>query len=893
MAVQTNNLVLLDASGVNRTIGTTDSLSIGVPVSFGSNVAIAGNLDVAGDIISRGTTNLVVGDNFIDLNNGNSSTDVAMSGGLTVNVKAAAAADTVVAFALGSVLTPIDAAFSVLGAAKSTIYSIGDIVEITGCTDLVGNNGLFVVSAVNNGKNAAGEVSVLHTQILVAGISTPAATNAPFAQSQFEAGTASASVYRVNLAVMAFSSGALLAAGDVSLAVGNLVSAYAASAWVPVGITTATPGGRTKLYFESAQNVSLQEAYNVGNAIAMTATVGAFDVSPAAGQTVGFSLDGSSASNASVTSGDLTLSTITSGNVILASAGNVDVDGSLITIDATGAISLDAAAASNFSVASANLTLSTTTSGNVIVAAAAVLDADAASMTLDASGAISLDAGGASNFSVASANLTLSTTTSGQVIITSADLMDLNAGASLDIDVTGSFDMLSSTTFSIDGTGASNVSATSGDLTFSTITSGTLILASAGNVDVDGSLITIDATGAISLDAASASNFSVAGASLTLATTGSGNMVLSSAGNASLDGAVISIDGTSASNFSVTSANLTLSTITSGEVAITSAGLLNIDAGAAADIDVTGACDIDATGAISLDAAAASNFSVASANLTLSTTTSGNVIVTAASVLDFNGASIDIDVSGACDIDATAISLDGTSASNFTVTGASLTLATATSGDLNLTSVAVLNADAASMTLDASGAISIDAGGTSNFSVASASLTLATTTSGDLNITSADVLVFTADKAKFSATPVEFGSFAGVMVTLGEDMDAGSIGCWQNDGGTTKFYKSANNDASDDKRVVGGSTQANGVDEDSILVGSVPGTMVPCSFSGAGPGAANVGQPVYLGTGGQVTLVAPSAGGTTVYRVGYLASGSAVNSLYSVMFAPQFIAKRM
>ena len=792
MAVQTNNLVLLDASGVNRTIGTTDSLSIGVPVSFGSNVAIAGNLDVAGDIISRGTTNLVVGDNFIDLNNGNSSTDVAMSGGLTVNVKAAAAADTVVAFALGSVLTPIDAAFSVLGAAKSTIYSIGDIVEITGCTDLVGNNGLFVVSAVNNGKNAAGEVSVLHTQILVAGISTPAATNAPFAQSQFEAGTASASVYRVNLAVMAFSSGALLAAGDVSLAVGNLVSAYAASAWVPVGITTATPGGRTKLYFESAQNVSLQEAYNVGNAIAMTATVGAFDVSPAAGQTVGFSLDGSSASNASVTSGDLTLSTITSGNVILASAGNVDVDGSLITIDATGAISLDAAAASNFSVASANLTLSTTTSGNVIVAAAAVLDADAASMTLDASGAISLDAGGASNFSVASANLTLSTTTSGQVIITSADLMDLNAGASLDIDVTGSFDMLSSTTFSIDGTGASNVSATSGDLTFSTITSGTLILASAGNVDVDGSLITIDATGAISLDAA-----------------------------------------------------------------------------------------------------AASNFSVASANLTLSTTTSGNVIVTAASVLDFNGASIDIDVSGACDIDATAISLDGTSASNFTVTGASLTLATATSGDLNLTSVAVLNADAASMTLDASGAISIDAGGTSNFSVASASLTLATTTSGDLNITSADVLVFTADKAKFSATPVEFGSFAGVMVTLGEDMDAGSIGCWQNDGGTTKFYKSANNDASDDKRVVGGSTQANGVDEDSILVGSVPGTMVPCSFSGAGPGAANVGQPVYLGTGGQVTLVAPSAGGTTVYRVGYLASGSAVNSLYSVMFAPQFIAKRM
>ena len=38
-------------------------------------------------------------------------------------------------------------------------------------------------------------------------------------------------------------------------------------------------------------------------------------------------------------------------------------------------------------------------------------------------------------------------------------------GKNLDIDVTGSFDMLASTTFSVDGTGASNVTATSGNLT--------------------------------------------------------------------------------------------------------------------------------------------------------------------------------------------------------------------------------------------------------------------------------------------------------------------------------------------------------------------------------------------------------------------------------------------
>ena len=51
--------------------------------------------------------------------------------------------------------------------------------------------------------------------------------------------------------------------------------------------------------------------------------------------------------------------------------------------------------------------------------------------------------------------------------------------SNLDVDVTGTFDMLSTGAFSIDGTGASNVSATSGNLTLSTITSGYLDIISA------------------------------------------------------------------------------------------------------------------------------------------------------------------------------------------------------------------------------------------------------------------------------------------------------------------------------------------------------------------------------------------------------------------------------
>ncbi|MDD5542865.1 MAG: hypothetical protein PHX83_06790 [Acidobacteriia bacterium] len=65
-----------------------------------------------------------------------------------------------------------------------------------------------------------------------------------------------------------------------------------------------------------------------------------------------------------------------------------------------------------------------------------------------------------------------------------------NAGAGaahIDIDAKSTIDILAGTTFSIDGTGASNVSATSGNLTISTITSGTLFLNSAGAWSAQGS----------------------------------------------------------------------------------------------------------------------------------------------------------------------------------------------------------------------------------------------------------------------------------------------------------------------------------------------------------------------------------------------------------------------
>lgn len=886
MAVQANNLLLLDESGLSRTIDTNnDSLSIGVKVALGSDLSVAGNLSVAGDIISSGSQNIVAGDSFIDLNNGQSNV-TAKAGGIAVNVLAATGSTSILAFAAGS-SGSADAAFALSIPNGASTYAVGDIIEISGCAEFAGNNGLFVVSAVENGKNADGSANGARTQVKVAGLDSAMPVNAPFAQNQFEAGAASSGVCkRVNLGVFAIADGSITSAGDSALAVGNFVSAYAPSAWVGAG---AAPAGRTKLYYESAQNVSLQEAYNVGPAIDMTAAIGAFDVEPATGETVGFSIDGSSASNVSVSGADLTLSTITSGNLVLGAAGNIDADATDVLIDASGAISLESAVSSDFT-SGGDLTLESTTLLNLTAGSDAVLTA--ANFTADATSGISLDAAAASNFSVTAADLVISTITSGELDLTAAGLLDVNAGANLDVDVTGTMDLLSSGAFSIDGTGASNLSATSGDLTVSTITLGNLVLTAAANIDADAVAVTVDASNGISLDAAAASNFSVAGAALTLETTGSGNVDINSAGDVTVDGAGISIDGTAASNFSVTSNNLTLSTITSGELALSSAGLLNIDAGANADVDVTGNFELDATGFISLAAGAASDVTVAGANLTLETTTAGNIVLTSAATLDLNGADLDVDISGQVTIDSAGFFVNNQGGS-IIATGGAFGITSTGTNNVWLEAGQHLELDAQdNVTIDAlNGFISLDAAQDSNFTVTSGDLTLATATSGDIDITSADLLTFTADKAKFSATPVEFGSYAGVEVVLGEVVSAGVVGCFQNASGSPKFYKAANNDASDDKRVCAVVVQEAGAVDTAVLAASVPGTLVPMQFA-SGPAAANIGQPVYLGTAGQVTLTAPTASGTTVYRVGYLAAGSAVNGLYAVLFAPQFIAKR-
>jgi len=142
-----------------------------------------------------------------------------------------------------------------------------------------------------------------------------------------------------------------------------------------------------------------------------------------------------------------------------------------------------------------------------------------------------------------------------------------------------------------------------------------------------------------------------------------------------VDGAGFSIDATGASNVSVTGAQLQISTASSGELDITGVALVDINAGANLDIDVTGDFTMDATGTGSLASIGASDWTNDSGNLTLATTTSGNIVINSVALLDVDcvGNSGITTASGNFEINCTTsgvITLDGFSEIDFEIANA-------------------------------------------------------------------------------------------------------------------------------------------------------------------------------------------------------------------------------
>jgi hypothetical protein len=441
-------------------------------------------------------------------------------------------------------------------------------------------------------------------------------------------------------------------------------------------------------------------------------TTGAVDINAATVEidsSSTFSIDGVGASNVTVDSGSLTLSTTTAGAVILSSSDNID-------IDAVNGVTIDGSGASSFTIDSGDLTISTTTSGTVVVqgidpveinrvgglnteivkltqttgsnfgifagSAAPTFSADAGDLFIRVDGSSSEMYQNTSSpspgntwtqFALGTSVSDLQTayeggntiTTSaaeGSVVISGDQTLQITTSGGLDVDTVADFDvttfdvqMTGTNGFSIDGTDASNVTTSSGDLTLS---------AAANSVVIDGGEAAADAvtitasnaaggidinagTGGITIDAAAASSF----------TTSAGALTLDGAGGITIEGNAGAVD-----------VNSGVGTWDASSLALTTTGLLDLNAGANMDVDVTGTFDLLSTGTFSIDGTGSSNITATSGDLLVSTDVAGAVVVTSAANVDINAAtSITVDA-------ATGISIDAGAASNFTTSVGAITI---------------------------------------------------------------------------------------------------------------------------------------------------------------------------------------------------------------------------
>ena len=288
-------------------------------------------------------------------------------------------------------------------------------------------------------------------------------------------------------------------------------------------------------------------------------------------------------------------------NITVGMIGKIDTDvtfetsggAKTITTDGTNGLTIETSA-------DAAITVDGATGVNIV--------GNAGQVDITTTGVVDINSGGASEWTNATGNLTLSTTTSGDLTVQSIDKLKLVGNGSGSAPLSGSY-----------------LVTDSENLTLATYTSGTLGIYGVAAVDVDGTAITVDASNGLSLDGTgAASNLSSTGQNLTVSTISSGTLAVDSAGALDMDAAAgFTLDGAGAAS-SITSdqQNLTISTNVSGTLAVTSAATLDLN-GVAVTLDATSGFSIDGSGA-------PSNVSSTADNLTLSTITSGDLIVTVA-----------------------------------------------------------------------------------------------------------------------------------------------------------------------------------------------------------------------------------------------------------------------
>jgi hypothetical protein len=242
----------------------------------------------------------------------------------------------------------------------------------------------------------------------------------------------------------------------------------------------------------------LQSAYENGNTIVTSLVEGDFNVSGTEDVRLSsdqsFVFSGSDNSSVSVTGANLTLRTLTSGDVNVTSAGTTDVQSSgTVTIDSSsgsigiaidaGGTPVDIATGPDASIVQiANSAAAHAIEiGSTTGAAQTNINGGLGNIAIGSTGAIALDANANSSFTVDSTtgqDLELSTTGvgGGDVIVSSAG----TTTGRVQVFSIGNTEIDSAAGITLDANAASTFNVNGGDLTLSTTTSGTLTLNSAG-----------------------------------------------------------------------------------------------------------------------------------------------------------------------------------------------------------------------------------------------------------------------------------------------------------------------------------------------------------------------------------------------------------------------------
>lgn len=392
----------------------------------------------------------------------------------------------------------------------------------------------------------------------------------------------------------------------------------------------------------------------------------------------------------------------------------------------------------------------------------------------------------------------------------------------------------------------------------------TFTVDAAGAASINGVGLTLEAgSGAFGLQADTHSVIAVAGANQTLDIDSSGALSLNSSGgvinvgNDDIDQDInVGTDGERTINIGNNFAQ------PNGSVVI-AAPTLNFD-GSAVTIDAKDAGSINI--GTSTDASSDTSPINVGTSATARVITVGNAASTA---LNLNAD--DVNVTGATTLDLVAPTIG--IGSN---TGAGKTINIGASSQSN-----PINIDAGT------GAVTINADAASSINVAGANQDLTLNVSGAISITSG---------------ALELGQQrVGISGSAGENLDAGYVVCFVNDGGSSKLFKADAGHASDDnQKVFHAAAKESITSGNSGPLAGLPGTIASLKFKTNPSGATDIGKPVYLydanGTGadeGKVDLTAPTRSTTVVFRVGFLQSSTAdANGNYPVLIQPQYIAKR-